>query len=189
LSLSFDINWNTYNQYKRNKFLQNFELKSRVYRHFILWHRFSSIIFIRLIRYGSYIYKVRWERFSRMIIQRQIQFVSNGELLYNLCLLKRISVVTIVIATCSVTYNGKFRYSLAWRCLKATIILRFICIMPSASHVNHFDKLNGNGLCSLFLSLSLYVWMYRDLLGSFDLLFGRAEPAIPQFNFSTFAMI
>jgi len=97
-----------------------------------------------------------------MIIQRQIQFVSNGELLYNLCLLKRISVVTIVIATCSVTYNGKFRYSLAWRCLKATIILRFICIMPSASHVNHFDKLNGNGLCSLFLSLSLYL----DVSGS-----------------------
>lgn len=58
-------------------------------------------------------------------------------------------------------YNGKFRYSLAWRCLKATIILRLICIMPSASHVNHFDKLNSNGLRSRslflprFLSLSL----------------------------------
>lgn len=136
-----------------------------------------------------------------MVIQRRTQFATNGELLCNLCLLKRISVVTIVTVTCSVTYNGKFRYSLAWRCLKATIILRLICIIPSASHVNHFDKLNSNGLrflspsfppspprsVSIFLFLSTFDCT-RISAGSFDLLFSRAD-RLHQFNFSAFAMI
>lgn len=82
--------------------------------------------------------------------------------------------LSIVAVTCSVTYNGKFRYPLVWRYLKATIILWLICIMPSASHVNHFDKPNSNGLRSLYCSSS--VRLYPDLsAGSFDLLLDRAN--------------